>query len=222
MPTQLLLDVLQPLEPGFDNFVPGRNAAALDALRRLAAGRLPERQVYLWGAAGSGRSHLLAAVARASEAAWTWSPDEDPERPGIAVAAAIDTLDEPSQIALFNRLNAVRMRLDAACAMSGAAAPAQVALRADLRTRLALGQVFEVHPLTDAEKADALRARAAARGMALADDLVPYLLRHLPRDMRTLAAVLDALDAYALSVHRPLTVPLLREWLQDSGFTPRT
>jgi chromosomal replication initiation ATPase DnaA len=36
----------------------------------------------------------------------------------------------------------------------------------------------------------------------------------MPRDMRTQVAILDALDAYALAEKRPITVPLVREWLQ--------
>jgi chromosomal replication initiation ATPase DnaA len=35
--------------------------------------------------------------------------------------------------------------------------------------------------------------------------------------MRTLVAILDALDAYALARRRAVTVPLIREWLQESG-----
>ncbi|MFN7778077.1 MAG: HdaA/DnaA family protein, partial [Betaproteobacteria bacterium] len=117
--------------------------------------------------------------------------------------------------ALFNRCNAVRARSDARCALAGAAPPAQLALREDLRTRLAWGLVYRLHPLDDAEKAAALHAHAAARGATVSDDLIPYLLTNLPRDLRTLVAVLDALDAYALARQRPLTVPLLRQWLAE-------
>ena len=62
---QLLLDITQAPEPSFANFVPGRNAEALAALRAAAEGRLAERVVYLWGEAGSGRSHLARAFAAA-------------------------------------------------------------------------------------------------------------------------------------------------------------
>jgi chromosomal replication initiation ATPase DnaA len=43
------------------------------------------------------------------------------------------------------------------------------------------------------------------------------MMARLPRDMRTLAAVLDALDGYALQQRRALTVPLLRDWLRDEA-----
>lgn len=216
MTPQLALDLLAPLQPTLANYVPGDNAEALATLRRLAAGALPERQIYLWGVLGSGRSHLLAALAK-TPGGYVWTPDSDPEAPGLAVADDVERLDASAQVALFNRLNAVRARADARCALAGAAPPAQLALREDLRTRLAWGLVYQLQPLGDAAKAAALHAHAAARGAPVAEDLIPYLLTHLPRDLRTLVAVLDALDAYALARQRPLTVPLLKEWLAGAG-----
>lgn len=211
--SQLALDLLQPLQPSLDNFVAGRNAEALDALRRLTRAALPDRIVYLWGEAGCGRSHLLTALAR-ERGAFAWTPSEPPERAGLSVADDVDRLDTDAQVALFNRLNAVRAQSDAACVMAGSAAPSKLALREDLRTRLAWGLVYQLHPLTDDEKAAALRAHAAATGLMVPDEVLGYLLSRLPRDMRTLVAALDALDAYALARKRPLTVALLREWLQ--------
>ena len=58
------------------------------------------------------------------------------------------------------------------------APPARLALREDLRTRLALGLVFEVTPLADADKPRALAAYARERGFRLSDDVIGYLLAH--------------------------------------------
>jgi DnaA family protein len=216
MNSQLALDLIQPLQPSIDNFVPGRNAEALYALRRLATGELPDRQIYLWGDAGCGRSHLLTALA-ALPGSFIWNATVDPETCGLALVDDVDRLDAAAQIALFNRLNAVRANPALRCALAGSGPPAQLALREDLRTRLAWGLVYQLQPLDDAEKAAALGAHAAAGGATVSDDLIPYLLTHWPRDLRTLVALLDALDAYALARQRPLTVPLLKEWLAASG-----
>ena len=211
-PRQLVLDLLQPAAPTLENFVAGRNAEALGALRRLAAGSAGERIVYLFGERGCGRSHLLQALA-AVPGARHWQADDPPDSAGLALVDDVERLGEAAQIALFNRLNAVRARADAACVATGGAPPARLALREDLRTRLAWGLVYQLQPLADADKAEALRAHAAARGLAVGADVIAYLLTHLPRDMRTLVAALDALDAYALSHKRSLTVPLARQWL---------
>jgi DnaA family protein len=211
--TQLALDLLQPLQPSLDNFVAGRNAEALAALRALAAASLPERIVYLWGAPGCGRTHLLAALAAAAPAAWWWSPGQAPERDGIALVDDVERLDAAAQVALFNRLNHVRAAAQAAAVVTGDEPPARLALREDLRTRLAWGYVYQVHALADEEKAAALHAHAASRGLRIDADVIALLLTHLPRDMRTLVAALDTLDAWALARKRRLTLALARELL---------
>ena len=58
---------------------------------------------------------------------------------------------------------------------------------------------------------------ARSRGLALSHDVIAYLLNHMPRDMRTLVAILDALDGYALAAKRAITVPLVREWAQGDA-----
>jgi DnaA family protein len=209
---QLVLDLLQRATPTLDNFVVGRNAEAVEMLRRLAGGAARERIIYLWGDRGSGRSHLLQALAAVAGGS-DWQPAGVADAAGLSLVDDVERLGDAAQVALFNRLNAVRARPDAACVATGGVPPAQLPLREDLRTRLAWGLVYQLHPLADEEKAAALRAQAGARGLAVGDDVIGYLLTHLPRDMRTLAAAVDALDGFALAHKRPLTVPLIRQWL---------
>jgi DnaA family protein len=87
-------------------------------------------------------------------------------------------------------------------------------LRDDLRTRLGWGLVFELVPLADADKPAALAAFANARGFRLEEDAIGYLLAHGRRDMGSLVGALIALDRRSLALQRPITIPLIREWLQ--------
>lgn len=209
---QLALDLIQPLTPSLDNFVVGRNAEAVEALRATLQGQ-GERFVYLWGEPGAGRSHLLQALVQAgARQGGTFDADAN-----LYVADDVDRYDEVQQQALFVLLNEVRAQAGARIVAAGNAPPARLALRNDIRTRLGWGLVYQIHGLSDEEKARALSAHGASRGLALAPDVIAYLLTHLPRDMRTLVAILDALDAYALARRRAVTVPLIREWLQESG-----
>jgi DnaA-homolog protein len=217
-PQQLALDLLQPPRPSFDSFVVGRNAEAVAALRATAAGS-GERFVYLWGSPGSGRSHLLQAVtaegpSRSCSAAD--APIEFDPSVRLYLIDDVERLSEAGQHRLFVLLNEVRAAAGAAVVTAGDRAPAQLALRGDVRTRLGWGLVYQLHELSDAEKEDALRAHAAARGIALPPEVLAYVLTHMPRDMRTLMAVLDALDAYAMAAKRAITVPLVREWAQSA------
>jgi len=198
---QLPLEISPRPEPAFDNFLPGANAEALARVKALADGSLREAIVYLWGEPGSGRSHLLRAAARAN--------------PSLAIADDVESLDAPAQQVLFNAINAARDGRGAVLA-AGGAPPAQLALREDLRTRLAWGLVYQLKPLSDAQKAEHLQAEAARRGLQLSDEVVGYLLTRLPRDLYSLNALLERLDRHSLARQRPLTLSLVREVLQSN------
>ena len=216
-PAQLALDLIQPLTPSLDNFVPGRNAEAVSALRALAAGQ-GAQFVYLWGEPGCGRSHLLAALA--AEGGCLGRAGAVPEFTPAARLYLVDdadALNEAGQARFFRLVNEIRGVPDARLASAGAAPPARLDLREDVRTRLAWGLVYQLHALSDVEKAQALLAHAGSRGIVLTPEVRAWMLAHLPRDMRTQVAVLDALDAYALARKRPITLPLLREWLAAGG-----
>jgi DnaA family protein len=196
---QLVLNIGPAAEPDFDNFVAGPNAEALAAVRNLAAGATREAVLYLWGERGSGRTHLLRAAARAN--------------PALLIADDVEKLDDPGQQRVFAAINAARQGEPPVLA-AGGQPPAQLVLREDLRTRLAWGLVYQLKPLGDDDKASHLRAEAARRGLRLPDEVLAYLLTRLPRDLASLTGVLEALDRYSLSTHRPVTVPLVREALE--------
>ncbi len=218
---QLLLDIVAPPAPSLGNFVMGCNAELLHAVSELAAGQGNERQLYIWGAPGSGRTHLLqaavaAAAARGLEANYLHAAEfaDAADSPADFLAVDdVDTLDANAQIDLFNRINAVREG-HGRILVAGNAAPAQLELRIDLTTRLGWGLVYQVQALTDAEKVQALTTHAAGRGFDLQPGVAGYLLRHWRRDLPSLLAALDTLDHYSLATKRPVTVPLLREVLR--------
>ena len=214
---QLLLELAPPPPPTLDNFSPGKNGAALKALRAALEGG--ERFVFLWGPGGSGKTHLLRGFAGAAgvkdTAAYIQATNADWTRAGGLEVAAVDDvarLDDSGQIALFDLCNRLRAS-GGALAASGGAPPARLPLREDLRSRLASGIVLQLRPMSDADKAAALHAHAAARGIALDLELIRYLLTHFDRDMGTQIAALDALDRYSLQRKRPITLPLLKEAL---------
>lgn len=216
---QLLLDIAPPPAPTLDNFVPGSNGELVIALYALANGASHERFIYVWGAAGSGCSHLLRATldaARRNGRRTAWFVAEttafDAADDMYCAVDDVHRLGAEAQVAMFNLYNGIRDGSGALIA-SGNAPPAQLRLRSDLVTRLASGLVYQVRGLSDDEKSAALRRHAEARGFRLAQDVTDYVLRHAPRDMPSLLALLDALDRHSLETKRPITVPLLRKLL---------
>src|SRR6185437_15870003 len=90
---------------------------------------------------------------------------------GVPLAAllavdAIDAADAAEQGRLFTLLNQLPANGGQWIA-AASAPPARLPLRDDLRTRLALGLVFEVVPLADADKPQALATYARERGFRL-------------------------------------------------------
>lgn len=220
---QLALGIADPPAPSFDNFVAGRNAELLDALRAQCELQSSERMIYCWGDAGSGRTHLLeAAAAQASLAGRRprWFPEAGADAATLVLVDDVERLDAAAQERLFGLYN--ELRDSGGCLLAaGNAAPAQLRLRADVVTRLAWGLVYQVHELTDEEKIAALERHARARGLRLPAEVSAYLLRHGRRDLRSLMAALDALDRYSLETKRAITLPLLRDLLHDTE-TPTT
>jgi|SRR5688572_13956934 len=197
---QLPLPISAAAQPTLDNYVVGANAEAVERVRAVVRGHDKEPIVYLWGEPGCGRTHLLNAAARAN--------------PAIVIADDVEALDTAAQQALFIAINAAREGGPAVLA-AGNAPPVRLDLREDLRTRLGWGLVYHLKPLTDGDKAVYLRTEAARRGLALADDVVAYLLNHLPRDVASLHGVLERIDRHALARQRALTLPLVREALSN-------
>jgi DnaA family protein len=221
---QLTFELAPPAAPTFANFVTGPNAEAVATLKRCAsvAGGEAAAVVVLWGAPGAGKSHLLQAAVDAARAegraaayAATSAALDDTSLAASSLVAIddVDAADAAAQAKLFTLYNALTARGGRFLAAS-ASPPARLPLRDDLRTRLGWGLVYEVRPLADAEKPAALAAYARDRGFALPDDAIAYLLAHGRRDMASLVRTLAALDAHSLALRRPITVPLIRDWLQ--------
>lgn len=227
--TQLLLDLQPAQPPSLENFIAGENQELLARLRMLAEPGSFDA-IYLWGPEGSGKTHLLSAVAslalrRRPALLLDHRPAgaDNPRRPagadlqappgGLLIVDDVEQLDDAAQIALFRIYNTARA-IGLGLLIAGAEPPLRLALREDLRTRLGQTLIYEVKTLDDAQKAAALSRHALERGLRVDDGLVRYLLAHGRRDLPSLMAVLDHLDRTTLERQRPATLPLLKEALQ--------
>jgi DnaA family protein len=217
---QLPLEFRLSISPDFGSFVVGANAEAVSRLRALGSPRAFDA-IYLWGAPGSGRSHLLAATAAAARTAGRAVANvrrpaglEHPDvSPGaLVIADDVEDLPEAGQIELFRAINTAPMA-GLALLVAGGEPPARLAVREDLRTRLAAMLAFEIKPLTDQDKGETLSRRAAARGLNLDREVIDYLLRHARRDISSLLGVLDELDRASLEQKRAVTVAMVKSVL---------
>jgi DnaA family protein len=222
---QIPLPITDPGAPGFVDFVPGDNAQALHHVAALVAtlsdrGGSPRRfsMTYLWGAAGGGKSHLLAAAGaelhRVGARALAVGPSTPTPWPDVGEATMLiiddcERLDEIRQQAAFAALVDAQAESVAVLA-AGRVPPVDLPLRDDLRTRLGWGHVFALRPLTEAQVRATLRQAADRRGIFLGDDVMDLLLTRCPRDMASLMAWLDRIDRYSMVHQRQVNLTLVR------------
>ena len=221
---QLVFELAPPEPPRLSNFLPGRNRELLAALADFVQGAGAEASFFVWGAPGAGKTHLLrAAVALAVErglasryCAQAPSIDADSEVPatGLVAIDRIDEADAATAARVFTLYNALKQSGGRVLAASRTPLAA-LSLREDLRTRLGWGLVYEALPLADEEKPEALATYARQRGFDLSAEVIDYLLSHGRRDMPSLLAALAELDRLSLASKRAVTVPLLKQWLQQ-------
>jgi DnaA-homolog protein len=224
---QLVFELAVREPPCIANFLQGRNEELLTVLPAFVAGAHNATGLLLWGAPASGKSHLLvAAVALARErglmARYLEHPrdldgdaSDDATAPDALIAIdRVDEADAASAGRMFTRFNALQER-GARMIVAARTPLAALPLREDLRTRLGWGLVYEVIPLADEDKSKALAVYAKERGFSLSGEVIDYLLRHGRRDMRSLLATLAALDRRSLASKRPITVPMIKDWLQQ-------
>jgi DnaA family protein len=225
MNAQLPLGLRLPASSRLDNFVAGANRETVAALRELLAADT-SGVLFLAGAPGSGKTHLLQAACRAVEAAGAQaaylpfaelvahSPDvlEGLEQYRLLACDDLQAIAghpewEEAVFHLYNRLR------EAGGVLIGAAGevPDRLGLDLpDLRSRLAWGAVYALQPPDDAARLDILTLHARERGLELPAEAAQFLLRRCPRDVHALMALLERLDRAALRAQRRLTVPFLR------------
>jgi DnaA family protein len=226
---QLALGVRLRADAVFESFAPGLNSELIAALRGGGSTSL-----WLWGGEGSGKTHLLQAVcaaaaadAAAPRAAAAYFPlERSLALPPAALAGfencrvlCLDDVDaiagdlhwEQALFRLFNEAAELGTRL----IFAARAAPRGIDWRLeDWRSRAAACVVYQLRDLDDAGRLEALRLRAAQRGLQLPPETADYLLRRMPRDLPSLFEILDHLDEASLVAQRRLTVPFIRDALE--------
>ncbi len=221
---QLALDIGLARGPSLASFLAGPNEAAWKHLQLWAGS--PTRSpvpTYLWGASGSGKTHLLQAVhaaLREQGAAVGWLDPSMAEPPAFDERWAVVLMDD---VHLYSAVQqhaafawfAQAQPLQRGVLAAGELPPADLKLREDLRTRLGWGHVFQLHVLSEPERRSVLRQAADARGIFLGDDVMDFILTRFSRDLGSLMQLLDHLDAYALREQRAITIPLIRSMLEN-------
>lgn len=216
----------------FTTFFPGTHTEIVAHLKNLAAGH-GERQIFLWGERGSGKSHLLQACCQEAHRLQHSSFYFDLAAAPLPGAEILDGLDEFDLVcldnaetpagdavweqALFHFYNRCRER-GRRLVFSATLPPAELPIRLpDLKTRLAWGLTLHLQPYAEQDKIALLTFKARQLGFDMPPQVGRFLLLHYTRDLPSLWALLDELDRETLAAKRKLTVPFLKRLLENKG-----
>jgi DnaA family protein len=224
---QLVLPIPLNDEASFAHFVWGRNNLLQQELQKTLQGQ-GERMLYLWGANGSGKSHLLQACCQAlQDDSAIYLPLGLLREFGPSLLEGLDEqdlicIDDIEAIAgdasweeaLFHLYNRVRDKEKNRLIISSQFSPQQVPLRLpDLRSRLSWGLVCQVQELSEQEKMHSLQMQAHKRGFELSPSVLQFLLKRCARNMHDLHQLLDRLDSASLKAQRKITIPFIKSIL---------
>ncbi len=231
MPVQYTLAVTLPEDETLDSFYGAEHSPAVAAIKAVLGGTAPRHPLYLFGASGSGKSHLLyASCVKAQELGLTsqllslddykaWSPRildglEELDLVCLDNIQAIDT-DLTWQVAVFDLYNRM-LEQGKVLIIVADAAPTELGFKLpDLVSRLQACTSFQLRLLMDDDKQKLLQQKAHLRGMELPDEVARFLLNRQQRDIRDLVRILDLLDKASIVHQRRLTIPFVKEILTD-------
>ncbi|OAI02817.1 DnaA regulatory inactivator Hda [Methylomonas methanica] len=214
----------------FASFFPGNNAEIVTQLQALATNG-QEQQIFIWGDAGSGKSHLLQACCQQAKLVgkdpFYLAFDAD-NLPAPTLLEGLEDLElvcfdniqtladhsdwEHALFAFYNthRQNNHKLLLTADCPPKflSFALP-------DLKTRMAWGLTLKIQPLRDDQLIEALTYKAHFLGFDIPPAVGRFLLNHYVHDLAALWLLLDKIDRATLAAQRKLTIPFLKQILAD-------
>jgi DnaA family protein len=217
----------------FNDFFPGSNQEIVTHLQHCIAG-IGEQQVFLWGKSGQGKTHLLQACchqAQNQNLSSFYFDLANAKRPDPLMLSGLDQYDvvcfdniehiagnSAWELAFFNFFNQHR---DSGhkLIVSASSAPNDIGIQLpDLKTRLNWGLTLKIQSLADNDRIAALIFKADQMGFEIAPQTGRFLLTHYDRDLAGLWALLEKLDKASLAAKRKLTIPFLKQILNEDNY----
>jgi len=179
----------------------------------------PSFALALYGPAACGKSHLAHVFAARAQGlvvpAAALTVDTVPllaDHKAIALEDADQGVDETALFHLHNLLRETKGWL----LLTGREAPARWGTKLpDLRSRLSALPVAAIGAPDDALLQALLLKLFADRQLRIGPEILTYLLPRMERSFLGVRALVERIDAAALALKRPVTIPLLRDILPE-------
>jgi chromosomal replication initiation ATPase DnaA len=210
---QLALDLGHRPAYGREDFwVSAGNREAVEWIDRWPA--WPGHVLALFGPAGCGKSHLAQVFALKANALALAAPDLTVEAVGAHTvrysAFVIEEGEAADERALFHLFNVVR-EIKGGLLLTSREPPARWdTILADLRSRLASIPAVRIASPDDVMMEAVLVKLFADRQLAVAPDVLAYLLRRMDRSFAAAREIVAKADKASLAGKRPITIPFIK------------
>lgn len=231
VPEQLAVQFEFLSTQSFSGFYPNGNEEIITHLQQFFIN--DEQQIFLWGQAGAGKSHLLQACCQEAnnlkKTTFYFSLAEKP-LPSPSMFEGLENIDlvcfdnidqiienpewEHAFFNFFNlhRDNNNRLLLSALCP------PKYLGLQLpDLKTRMDWGLTLKLSPLSDEERLNALIYKANILGFKIPINVGKFLMTHYASDLPSIWKLLNKIEQATLAAQRKLTIPFLKQILANQN-----
>ena len=215
---------------GFDSFYPGSYPDIIEALHQLVSGA-GERQIFLYGSKGYGKSHLLQASCQLAHQQGINSFYYSFDRRKLPTLDMFEGLEQ-MELVCFDDVDEISGLLDWEQAflnffeqhlennhrlvVTALVHPNELEIKLpDLRQHLLEGLTLKLKPQADEESVSALIYKASHIGLTITPKVGHFLLSHYASDLPSLWILLEQLDKATLSAQRKLTIPFLKQIMEN-------
>ncbi|MBI4962922.1 MAG: hypothetical protein HY913_06590 [Desulfomonile tiedjei] len=235
--TQLLLPFATPPRFTLDNLVihEGIREALLTIRSVYESGELPRPFLFLHGAAGTGKTHMMNALAShlkerldpekclvklivpvGSPASFpdleelVTSVDGNDEEKCAVLVDDVHLMDDHNKHHLWNLSNQL-VRSGAPLIMSSRLPPDEIFENdPHMKSRITAGLVLWLEPPEDSVRVLILDKMARDKHVRISPDVTHYLVTRKSRNVNDLSMILDILDRSSLELQRRITLPLIK------------
>jgi len=213
----------------FSTFYHGDNEETINHLQHFC--HSTELQIYLWGTAGTGKTHLLQATTqetnKQTKSSFYFSFDSN-SLPAPSMLTGLENLDiicfdnidhiagnNEWEQAFFNFFNLHRDR-NKQLILSSSCPPKYLAIELpDLKTRMSWGLTLKLKELTDDQQLNALIYKANSLGFKIPSHVGQYIITHYTSDLPSTWRLLKKIELATLSAKRKITIPFLKQMMSE-------
>ena len=205
-----------------DNFLGNRQL--LDFITQLYVDK-SSAEIYVYGATGLGKTHLLqgTALRSLSKQQSAMYIDCYDSLPGHVLESIeqlnwisidnINAINDNQQDLFFDLYNRAK-RAKVSMLISGSDLPSKLDVMKDLKTRLGLATIFQLEELDDKLTMSVLNNQMSDRNLSIDSKVYEYLFKYYSRDVKVLLKAMDDLDKASLQAKQSITIPFVRKTLR--------